>query len=285
MRELIPVPATWRGGAGDGTPGRCTNLDYCSIGMQRVMVSVPIGEPFICPECGKALRPPNAGAKRLPWVLPALRILILLLGIGLGGLQGYLIGRLQPARTAQSAATDATAIRINTAREALGLPKLDPGALPAAAGPAPPAPPPAPAAPAADAEAAARLAEAALLPYVQEKPYPPNPPPLEAADPAQHLREEQRFGQVTIDCLQLAATDEPACHVGNLRGADAFSAASLAWLKTLAVRYGPGTRDGAPARLDHRWRIIIEDFSGFEAKDTPPPATPPKHQALRRRHS
>jgi hypothetical protein len=265
----------------DGTPGRCTNLDYCSIGMQRVLVTVPIGEKFVCPECGTPLRPPNAGAKRLPWVLPALRIAILVLGIGLGGVQGYLIGRLHPVRTA---ATDAAGLRINTARAALGLPKLDADALPAsgsadATASAPPVP-----APAGDAEAAKKLAEAARLPYVQERPFPANLPPLETADPSQHLQEEERFGQVTIDCLQPAATDEPDCHVGNLRGADAFSAASLAWLKTLAVRYGPGTRDGAPARLDHRWRIIIEDFSGFAAKPAAP-AEAPKHRALRHRHS
>ncbi len=284
----VPVPAVRRGAAAEGTPGRCTNLDYCSIGMQRVLVTVPIGEKFVCPECGTALRPPNAGVKRLPWVLPALRIAILVLGVGLGGVQGYLIGRLHPARTASAAATDAAAIRINTARAALGLPKLDADALPAPgfgvdAGPATVTVPPAPA-PASDTEAATKLAEAAQQPYVQERPFPANLPPLETADPSQHLQQEERFGQVTIDCLQLAATDEPDCHVGNLRGADAFSAASLAWLKTLAVRYGPGTRDGAPARLDHRWRIIIEDFSGFAGRDAPA-AVPPQHRALRRHHS
>jgi hypothetical protein len=40
------------------TPGRCRELDYCSIGQMRTLVRVPLGQPFVCPECGKPLREP-----------------------------------------------------------------------------------------------------------------------------------------------------------------------------------------------------------------------------------
>ena len=46
------------------TFGRCSNLDYCSVAASRRDVEVPLGEDFICAECGHALRPPpqKAGA-------------------------------------------------------------------------------------------------------------------------------------------------------------------------------------------------------------------------------
>ena len=42
------------------TPGRCRELDYCSIGQMRTLVDVPLGQPFVCPECGKPLHAPPA---------------------------------------------------------------------------------------------------------------------------------------------------------------------------------------------------------------------------------
>ena len=53
-----PSEAPWQRASLQTTPGRCANLDYCSIGMQRILVEVPVNKPFICPECGGKLRPP-----------------------------------------------------------------------------------------------------------------------------------------------------------------------------------------------------------------------------------
>jgi hypothetical protein len=253
VQDLIPHPAAvvrWQSVL-EGTPGRCANLDYCSIGMQRLRVTIPLGEPFICPECGKPLRPPAEANAGRPWVMPALRILVLVIGIGLGGVQGYLIGRVQPAvHGAVSAASKDAALQLNTARAMLGLKTLAPDAIvavPAATSPSPPSPPP-------PAPAAAVL--------VQQRPYPARTVPLDLADPAQHLQREERAGQVTMDCILVAARGKPSCRVGDIRGSDAFSAASLAWLSKLAVKYAGDGRDGRLGGPDHRWRIIFEDFRG-----------------------
>jgi phosphate transport system substrate-binding protein len=64
------------------TRGRCTNFDYCSIAESRRDVEVRVGEDFICPECGKALKAPELkGGGKSP-VLPAL------LGVGVLALVG-----------------------------------------------------------------------------------------------------------------------------------------------------------------------------------------------------
>jgi hypothetical protein len=243
-QDLIPHPVAgvrWQSVL-EGTPGRCSNLDYCSIGMQRLRVTIPLGEPFVCPECGGALRPPAEANSGRPWVMPALRIGVLVVGIGLGGVQGYLIGRVQPAvHSAVTAASKDAALQLNTARAMLGLKTLAPDAVVAV--PAPPPPP----------------AQAVL---VQQRAYPTRTVPLELADPAQHLQKEERAGQVTVDCLLVAARDTPSCRVGDIRGTNAFSAASLAWLSKLAVKYAGDGRDGRLGGPDHRWRIIFEDFRG-----------------------
>jgi hypothetical protein len=66
------------------TPGRCRELDYCSIGQMRTLVRVPLGQPFVCPECGKPLRAPvslNARLSRgrlIAWSVGTLGIFVLL---------------------------------------------------------------------------------------------------------------------------------------------------------------------------------------------------------------
>jgi hypothetical protein len=52
--------------------GRCRELDYCSIGQMRTLVRIPLGRPFVCPECGKPLREPvlmnrPLSRKRIAW--------------------------------------------------------------------------------------------------------------------------------------------------------------------------------------------------------------------------
>jgi hypothetical protein len=225
------------------TPGRCGNLDYCSIGMQRVQVRVPISEPFVCPECGGRLRPPGRlGGGRRPWLLPAVRVTVLVGCMGAALAIGYAVGRVQPAvhKVVQQAARGAGA-GLKSAGNALGL-----GDQP----PPKPAPvvPPAPRAP--------------LPVFVGDRPYPSRALAVDVTNPATHLAREARFGEVTIDCTLEAALTHPTCHVTDIRGADAFSAAAITFLQSQAVQYAPSTRTGAPTLLDHRWRVVFQDFSG-----------------------
>ncbi len=248
------------------TPGRCANLDYCTIGMQRILVEVPIGKPFICPECSGRLRPPSETGLRRPWVMPVLRVAILFLGIGLGTMQGYVWGRMQPKVTAAVAnVSQGTVEKVNAARAMLGLQKLPAESIRMA--PSPPAPP---------ASSETAPAKAAVVPLlVADRPYPRRTPSLDAEDPPTHLADEQHFGQVVIDCTLGAIEVKPDCHASNIRGGDAFSSGAVAWLSGLSVQYAPGTRNGAPALLDHRWRVIFEDFSGA------PPRAKPQSSARR----
>jgi phosphate transport system substrate-binding protein len=45
------------------TRGRCTNFDYCSAAEARRDIDVPIGQDFVCPECGKGLKAPPLAQK------------------------------------------------------------------------------------------------------------------------------------------------------------------------------------------------------------------------------
>jgi phosphate transport system substrate-binding protein len=42
------------------TRGRCANVDYCELAAAGVDIEVPLGAPFVCPECAKDLRQPPA---------------------------------------------------------------------------------------------------------------------------------------------------------------------------------------------------------------------------------
>ena len=218
------------------TPGRCSNLDYCSIGMQRIQLKVPLSQPFVCPECAGPLRAPRKGSiAGRPVVLPVLRLAVLAGAIAASLVVGYAAGRVRtsvgPVVTAATANLDAN---LHVAKTALGLE------------PPPAAAPPPPTAPI----------------FVSERAYPSRLPPVDTSKPAARLPGEQRFGQVTLDCRLEAGSVRPSCQVTDLRGADPFSAAAIAWLQGLAVQYGPSLRGGVPASLAHRWRVVFEDFSG-----------------------
>lgn len=246
--SLYAGSASGRPGDAETTPGRCSNLDYCSIGMQRVLVQIPVEKPFICPECGGRLRPPrfSRGSQR-PWVLPLARLIVLIICVGVALALGYAMGRVQPAVKAAAARVSKDAsIQLETARGMIGLPPAE-APKPVLPAPAPPKPP-------------------AVVPLVPDRPYPAHVPPLDVADPPAHLVKEDHFGQVTIDCVLDAVLTKPVCHIGDIRGGDAFSAPALAWLRTLEVQYAPGKRGGVPVLLDHRWRVVFEDFSGTEPK-------------------
>lgn len=218
----------------DVTPGRCGNLDYCSIGMQRVQVQVPVSQPFVCPECGNPLRPRRLSPDGPPVVLPALRIAILLGAMAASLGAGYTIGRVQHTvgRVVRTAADTADA-GLTRAGAALGL--ADRPAAAVQPGPAP----------------------AALPNFVTERPFPVH---AAAVSPPWRLAHETRFGQVTVDCALDAPAVHAACRITAIRGADAFSAQAVTWLQGLAVRYRPASHGGALA--DHRWRVVFEDASG-----------------------
>ena len=222
------------------TPGRCNNLDYCSIGMQRVLVQVPVSQKFICPECSGHLRPPGSvpGLSRAA-VLPAARIVVLAAGMTVALGAGYEIGRVQPVvRQAVDSASKAARVELAAARTAL-LP--DAPASPVRTG-------------------AATLAMAPIL--VSEHAFPARAASADTVNPPARLTHEARYGQVTVDCTLGALLTKPSCQVTDTKGSDAFSAAAMNWLQQMNVQYAPGTRSGTAALMDHRWRVTFTDFSG-----------------------
>ena len=233
------------------TPGRCGNLDYCSIGMQRVVVQVPLNQPFVCPECASPLRPPvrrmNGGR---PLMLPLLRVAVLLGGMGASLVVGYVAGRVQhTVGAAVSVAGHNAGAHLDAAKAVLGL---------SAPAPAPPA-------------AIAAFGTPAPPVVVAEREFPAHVAAVDIAKPASRLAHEARFGQVTVDCVLPGGHIHPACQVTDIRGADPVSAAAVAWLQSLAVQYAPSLRGGARAGVDHRWRVVFEDFSGLPTEARPRP--------------
>ncbi len=220
------------------TPGRCSNLDYCSIGMQRILLRVPLSQPFICPECAGQLRAPRrASIGGRPVVLPVLRLAVLAAAVAASLAIGYAAGQASNAvGTAVTVATANIGANLHEAKAALGLSPTPEAPAPAAAGPVPV--------------------------FVSERAYPARLPSVDLSRPAARLPGEARFGQVTLDCTVAAGSARPSCRVTDIRGADPFSAAAIPWLNGLAVQYGPSLRNGMPASLAHRWRVVFEDFSG-----------------------
>ncbi len=202
--------------------------------MQRVLVHVPVSQAFVCPECGGPLRAPLGRRSTLRRnALPALRIAVLLGAMAASLGLGYSIGRLQDiARQAAEAAARDAQSRLAVAGGALGL---------SDSAPALPGPPPV---------------------FVAERPYPAKAPSVDVSNPAVRLPREARFGQVTLDCVLEQPAVHAACQVTDIRGADAFSAQAIAWLQSLNVHYASSAKAGHPAELNHRWRMVIEDFSG-----------------------
>jgi hypothetical protein len=216
-------------------------VDYCSIGLQRLTLRVPVGQPFICPECGGPLHSPvsgRPGLRRLLWS-------VLLLGILAGSVgAGYWIGRREAVVIMRAVPAPPRAVPVLHTKPPPPVPVAapQPQPPPPVARPVPTPPP--------------------LPPLVSERPFPPGLGPVDRAAPPTYLRREVYYGQVTIDCTLDAIETKPTCHVADIRGSDAFSTDALAWLQQRAVQYAPSQRLGQPTLLDHRWRILFEDFSG-----------------------
>lgn len=122
------------------TRGRCTNFDYCTLADKRQDIEVRVGDDFVCPECGRALKPPPVSGKTLGLV-PVLAGGAVLVLIGGGMYAAGLLSR--PAAPVSAAAI--------------------PGPAPAAAALQAPAPHLAAAAPQASAPAAPAIPEHVLL--------------------------------------------------------------------------------------------------------------------------
>jgi hypothetical protein len=180
-----------------------------------------------------------------------MRISVLIGCIGAALALGYSLGRVQPAvhKAVQQAARDAGA-GLKSAGNALGLGDQPPPPKPLA-----PVAPPAPRAP--------------LPIFVGERPYPARALSVDVTNPPTHLPREARFGEVTIDCTLQAVLPHPTCHVTDIRGADAFSAAAITFLQSQAIQYAPSSRTGSPTLLDHRWRVVFQDFSGTSETSGP----------------
>jgi phosphate transport system substrate-binding protein len=66
--------------------GICTNIGNCTKADAGEKLQLPVGAPFVCPECGKDLSPIGRGASgggRPVWVIPVVGLL-LLLGLAFG---------------------------------------------------------------------------------------------------------------------------------------------------------------------------------------------------------
>ncbi len=85
------------------TRGRCANVDYCELAASRVDIEVPLGAPFVCPECAKALRepPPDRVLGRAADIAALSGVAAALICVGLGG--GYLLFGGGPSRLAAPA--------------------------------------------------------------------------------------------------------------------------------------------------------------------------------------
>ena len=218
------------------TPGRCRNLDYCSIGMQRAMIQVPLNAAFVCPECAGALSAPQSSVRLKAAMLPALRIAVLLTGMGMAFTSGYGVARVQPAVGRAVSEASRTALQ---AADTMMHPPL-PLSVPSG-----------------------------QIVQVTKRPYPARPGPVDLASPPARLLHEERFGQVTVDCALAAQAPRPVCHVADIRGADAFSGDATAWLQNRAVHYQPAAHSSEPRPLDHRWRVVFQDFGGTQKRDAP----------------
>jgi hypothetical protein len=228
--------------------------------MQRMEVRVPISQPFVCPECSSPLRAPSRISRQTARAWPLqVNLLILAAGIAASGVGGFMIGRQMPA--IQGAARPRVASIAPAASPSPGQPAVRqslPAGLTTGTG-------------------------AAALPaplVVAERPYPSHASAVEKIDPPPKMQAEVQSGQVVIDCMLGSAVFHPACKVSHVRGTDAFSEAAMAWLQKLPVRYVTGPRGVAPVALDHRWRVVFDDFN------SPPPdpggaairiVTPKKH--------
>ena len=225
------------------TPGCCVNLDYCSIGLQRRLVRVPVSQAFVCPECGGALRPPVRTGRSGSRLLPLARLGILAGGMAASLVAGYLAGRAQtPVIQAASRVRQVAAGQIGLVRTAL-LAARPPSPQPAQTGPQP------------------TVSDPFLPSVVEYRPWPARVGPAEVSSPARLLH-EARAGPRGLDWTRGGRVTPPVGPQAAARGRGAFSASALAWLRQLRVQYALPRGQTSSALPDHRWRVVFEDYEG-----------------------
>jgi phosphate transport system substrate-binding protein len=117
------------------TRGRCTNFDYCATAGKRQDVDVHLGEDFVCPECGRPLKPPPVGGKSSGAAT------LILVGLGLvmvgGGAAAalFLLGGnasppAHPVAATNAPAPSATAVQTAATDKALPAARVIPAAPP-----------------------------------------------------------------------------------------------------------------------------------------------------------
>ena len=140
------------------TPGICTQTTICEVARSGRTMTVPLGSPFLCPECGRGLVPPlqitePVSVQRMPAAVP-----LALVGAGLLVLGGAVFLGRELGEAAVAPAPQVVASVPAKPGPMPVLPALPPvrtAALAAAATPGPaPDPTPAQAAPASDLKAA-----------------------------------------------------------------------------------------------------------------------------------
>ncbi len=231
--------------------------------MRRLQVRVPISEPFVCPECASPLRAPARISQKEArgWLLP-INVWILVAGVAASGACGFFLGRNVPLVHVQNPRMAAASVPVKPPMFSQLLRDQPSGGNHPSIRSSPP-------------EGLSTGLGAGALPLplvVTERPFPSHAPAVERIDPPHRMQAEVQAGQVVIDCLLGSAVFHPACKVSNARGTDAFSEAAVAWLQKLPVRYVTGAHGAATVALDHRWRVVFDDFT------TPPPEprVPPK---------
>ncbi len=116
------------------TRGRCTNFDYCAIADRRQDVEVALNSDFVCPECGRPLRPPQVGStsggNATSLVLAGLGVVLVggaILGAGVIAFRsGGGKGAMQAAATAPAAPTPQPTRFASTSPSAPPAPAIPP---------------------------------------------------------------------------------------------------------------------------------------------------------------
>ncbi len=123
------------------TPGICTQTTTCEVARSGRMLTVPLGSPFVCPDCGRGLVPPvqatePSSAKAMPAAVPLALVGAGLLVLGGAVFLGRELGATSAAPPAQVASESHT-VALPTVPPPAAQARLA-AAKPATAAPAPP---------------------------------------------------------------------------------------------------------------------------------------------------
>ncbi len=261
----------------------------------RTLVQVPLGKPFLCPECGRPLHTPPAKPRRssrrtLLVGTGAAAVALLSLGLWRGSDRSSEDHRrialaaqasLQNAASLQAkAAIQAPPLQTLSTTQSAPAPVTQVDALAEALPTLTLAETAAPAAPAtipSETLAAARYAPSALkvgdeimaeLPTLQLSETLPDPPPLPrdrgftpvaiaGGAPAypNDYIHDHRTGEVSLSCRIEQDGQPTGCIVHDLQGGRRFAEAAVNWLNSGAVHFAPILRGGRPVTQQEHWTV------------------------------